>query len=139
MKLSRHGYLAYAYAAQKLGKYTGDIDKLLVAFLEKNDDSWYWSRYADQALFAQLLIERKETERALKVVDTLVRSIDLTSYYVSTQEKIQSLIALTDLTRTQAKLTTTVPMALRSEKLIADLPLSPSKTSNTLSTTREKI
>lgn len=30
MKLSRHGYVAYAYAAQKLGKYTPEIEQKLI-------------------------------------------------------------------------------------------------------------
>lgn len=55
-KLSRHGYLAYVYAAHKLGKYTPDMEQTLNTFLEKNDESWYWSQYADRAIFAQLLL-----------------------------------------------------------------------------------
>jgi hypothetical protein len=57
-RLSRHGYIAYAYAAVKLGKYTPDIEKNILSQLTKNDESWYWSRYADSAIFARLLIER---------------------------------------------------------------------------------
>jgi hypothetical protein len=57
-RLSRHGYLAYAYAAEKLGKYTPDIEKTLMNNLTKTDESWYWSQHADRALFAQLLLGR---------------------------------------------------------------------------------
>jgi hypothetical protein len=114
-KLSRHGYLAYVYAAEKLGKYTPLIEETLIASLDKTDESWYWTRSADRALFAQLLQQRGESEKSLKILDPLVRSIDLTSYYTSTQEKIQVLLALIAHTKTQPKLASPLSVALRSE------------------------
>jgi hypothetical protein len=112
-RLSRHGYIAYAYAAQKLGKYTPDIEKALTNILKKSDESWYWSSYADTAIFAQLLLERAERDRALILIDSLARDLDLTSYYVSTQEKIQTLLALITFSRAQIAVTTPLDIALR--------------------------
>ena len=138
-KLSRHGYLAYVYAAHKLGKYTPDMEQTLNTFLEKNDESWYWSQYADRAIFAQLLLWRQEKAKALSLIDPLLRDIDLTSYYVSTQEKIQVLLALITLSSDQPTVKNPINIALRSEKLIADMPISVWKTLSSLSTTREKV
>ena len=104
-RLSRHGYVAYAYAAQKLGKYTPDIEKRLYQMLEKNDDSWYWDISADRAIVAQLLLERRDRDKSLRIIDPLIRELDLTSYYVSTQTKIQTLLVLIDTTETSARLT----------------------------------
>jgi hypothetical protein len=59
--LSRHGYLAYSYAAQQLGKYSTTIDATLKTKLSQKDNlSWYWTREADRALYAQLLLERQD-------------------------------------------------------------------------------
>ena len=59
--LGAHGYLAYAYAAQKLGRYTPQIDKNLSKMMlsTPSDNSyWYWSSQADRALYIRLLFER---------------------------------------------------------------------------------
>ena len=97
-RLSRHGYVAYAYAAQKLGKYSPDIEKKLYQILEKNDDSWYWDISADRAIVAQLFLEHGDRDGSLRIIDPLIRELDLTSYYVSTQTKIQTLLTLIDIT-----------------------------------------
>lgn len=56
--LSRHGYIAYAFAAQRLGKYNSGMELKIEGFRAMKDDAWYWSQYADDALYAQLLVER---------------------------------------------------------------------------------
>jgi uncharacterized protein YfaS (alpha-2-macroglobulin family) len=136
-RLSRHGYIAYAYAALKLGKYTPSIEKALTSMLGRSDESWYWSVYADTALFARLLLEQWERVKAISLIDPLVRDLDLTSYYVSTQEKMQLLLALITITKDQGS--SSLDIALRSEKLIADLSLTKSIPSATLMTSREKL
>lgn len=73
------------------------------------------------------------------LIDPLIRDLDLTSYYVSTQEKIQTLLALITLSKTQSNITTPLGITLRSEKLIADLPLTEGKSTNSLISSREKI
>ncbi len=94
-KLTRHGYLAYAYGLHTLSGYTLGVDKKLETLMNENKSSyWYWSDGADEAIYAQLLIDRGEIERATKILDARIRSVDLSSYYVSTQEKIQLLYAL---------------------------------------------
>jgi alpha-2-macroglobulin len=138
-RLSRHGYVAYAYAAQKLGKYTREIEKSLIQMLSKSDESWYWSIYADKALFAQLLLERWEREKALISIDALVRDLDLTSYYVSTQEKIQTLLALITFSKSQSQISDPIEIALRSERLIADITITPDRPANTITTNRANI
>ncbi len=94
-KLSRHGYLAYAYGLHILGRYTDDIDKKLqTSIQQKTDEYWYWDSGADLAIYARLLLERGEIERATRLLDTRLRDVDLSSYYVSTQEKIQLFYSL---------------------------------------------
>lgn len=112
-KLSRHGYIAYAFAAKKLGKYTRNMGMIITEKLEKNEESWYWSTRADIALYAQILLEEKNTLEAFRIIESLVRDIDLSSYYVSTQEKIQILRALIIYMKDQPKMTSSFPMALR--------------------------
>ena len=63
----------------------------------------------------------------------------MTSYYVSTQEKIQTLLALISLSKTQSKITSPLGIALRSEKLIADLPLTSENPTNSILSSREKV
>ena len=138
-RLTRHGYIAYSYAAQKLWKYTPDMEKKMIASLWQPDESWYWSQHADRALFVQLLLDRQQTTQAIMLIDPLIRDLDLTSYYVSTQEKIQTLLALITLSKTQSNITTPLGITLRSEKLIADLPLTEGKSTNSLISSREKI
>ena len=138
-RLSRHGYVAYAYAAHKLGKYTPEIEKKMLSWINQNDDSWYWSQHADTALIAQLFLDRQDTSKAISLIDPLVRALDMTSYYVSTQEKIQTLLALISISKIQSKITTPLGIALRSEKLISDLSLTWVKPTSSLTSSREKI
>lgn len=88
-KLNRHGYLAYAYAAEKLSRLTPQILKNLEKIMTtESDDYWYWNLHADKSLYVQLLFDRGEIDKALPLLDSLVRETDMNSYYVSTQEKI---------------------------------------------------
>ena len=95
-KLSRHGYLAYAYGLHYLGQYSDTIDKRLVLLMNapQDTDYWYWDKGADDAIYAQLLLDLNRTQDASIVLDNLLRDTDLSSYYVSTQEKIQLFLAL---------------------------------------------
>jgi hypothetical protein len=44
-KLSRHGYIAYISAAQKLGTYTLDLERGLIKILDTDlKTSGYWNR-----------------------------------------------------------------------------------------------
>lgn len=138
-RLSSHGYLAYTYAAHELGRLTPQIEKNLSEMMSKTNDSYmYWSYSADRALYIRFLFDTGNQTKALALLDPLVRSIDLTSYYVSTQEKIQIFLALAKEASTTAKLTTPLPIAYRGDKLIFDLSLSSSKPFNRIRATREK-
>jgi hypothetical protein len=72
-------------------------------------------------------------------MDPIVRSLDLTSYYVSTQEKIQTLLALIALSRDPPKLSQDISIALRGDTLIADVSSTLAKPTSTIVSTREKI
>ena len=100
---------------------------------------WYWDEYADKGIYAQYLIDQGQSEKAFALLDRVVRETDLTSYYVSTQAKIQIFRALLKQSLESEKLTQSVPMAFRSDALIADVTLSPTKSSVTIDTTREKV
>lgn len=138
-RLSRHWYVAYAYAAQKLGKYTESIDTTLRAQLDSTSDDWYSTRISDRALYADLLLDRQDKDWALKILDPIIRSLDLGSYYVSTYEKIHTLLALIRLSKDVPKISKDISIALRWDILIADLPLRPGAPTNTITSTREKI
>ena len=62
---------------------------------------WYWSSSADRAIYVRLLFDLGQTDKALIILDPLVRSLDVSSYYVSTQEKIQLFLALAKEARTR--------------------------------------
>jgi uncharacterized protein YfaS (alpha-2-macroglobulin family) len=138
-KLTRHGYLAYAYGLHTLSGYTLGVDKKLETLMNENKSSyWYWSDGADEAIYAQLLIDRGEIERATKILDARIRSVDLSSYYVSTQEKIQLLYALLKHTLVSgAKWNEQI--ALRGDSLIADLSLTKNRISQKVEAPRGKM
>lgn len=95
-KLSRHGYLAYAYGLHYLGNYSDTTNAELSLRMrpKKDEDYWYWDSTADKAIYASLLLDRGQTDAATKILDALLRETDLSSYYISTQSKIQLLAAL---------------------------------------------
>ena len=79
---------------------------------------WYWDNDADIALYARLLLSRGDTTRATTVLDGLLRRVNLGSYYVSTQTKIQTFMALIEHSSI-SKSTKDVAISLRSDGFIA--------------------
>jgi uncharacterized protein YfaS (alpha-2-macroglobulin family) len=138
-KLSRHGHIAYLFSAQKLGKYTLDLEKAFLAKLDSWVPTWYWTKRSDQALFVELLLARGERERALVYLDPLLRTLDLSSYYVSTQEKIQLLLTLISDAQSIVKLQSPQTIALRSDWLISDVSITPTYPTGRTISSREKI
>jgi uncharacterized protein YfaS (alpha-2-macroglobulin family) len=138
-KLSRHGYLAYVYGLHYLGALTSEQEVNLAKMMSKKQDSsyWYWSDRADRALYAQFLLDRGTLDSATTVLDSLVREQDLASYYVSTQERLQILLAL--LKHTSKLQTSDTAVAIRWWTMIADLSLTTGNTSQTLDVVRKKI
>lgn len=137
--LTRHGYLAYAYGLHTLSWYTLWVDKKLETLMKNRSTSyWYWSDGADDAIYAQLLLDRWEVERATKILDTRIRSVDLGSYFVSTQEKIQLFTALLKHSMLWAKINNE-QIALRWDSLIADLSLSKNRISQKVEGPRGKM
>jgi uncharacterized protein YfaS (alpha-2-macroglobulin family) len=138
-KLSRHGYLSYIYGLHYLGKVTPEQEGYLAKLMAQKQVSsyWYWSDRSDEALYAQFLLDRGKLESATKVLDTLVREQDLSSYYISTQERLQILLALMKQTTQIQRVDTSV--ALRGGTLIADLSLSLSQVSQNIDVTRKKL
>jgi uncharacterized protein YfaS (alpha-2-macroglobulin family) len=97
--LPPHAYLLYAYGLFYEKKLTADVEKYLEFLMNKpqNGDYWYWNHTSDLAVYAQFLLDTGKTDKAIALLDTLLRSKDLSSYFVSTQEKIQILLALVSL------------------------------------------
>lgn len=78
--------------------------------------------------------------KALTLIDKIVRSTNLTSYYVSTQAKIQIFRALVkEANKTSNALSKNHTMAFRGDAIIADATLTPDNPTITIDTTREKI
>ncbi|MDF2379161.1 MAG: MG2 domain-containing protein [Candidatus Gracilibacteria bacterium] len=100
-QLSTHEKIVYALALSKksVTNHQQEISDLIRSIdLDKAGDSkrnWYWNRTADKALFAQLLLLTNERQDEMKVIIKDLYALDLTSYYHSTQAKIQSFIAFT--------------------------------------------
>jgi alpha-2-macroglobulin len=139
-KLSRHAYVAYASTASKLGKYTQAIEKAMKERLSTDTSvSWYWSSRTDSALFAQLLYARGEREKAITYLYPLMGKVDVESYYTSTQEKIQYLLALIAESKNREKIKNPQSITLRADGIIGDLSVSAGKPSASLSTSRAKI
>ena len=141
--LTRHGYLAYAAAAEILAitppDMVAELDRVMFS-TGGRDDSWYWDRSADQAIYAGLLIDRGDTLKGYALIDRIVRSTDLTSNLVSIQMKIQVFRAiLKQIEKSGKLLQKSLPMAFRSDTLIVDASLTPVKTTRTIESTREKI
>jgi alpha-2-macroglobulin len=142
-KLTRHGYIAYGYTAHILKTYTPEmtieLDKRVFS-TGSDTDYWYWDTQADTAIYAQLLLDRGEEVKALPLIDSIVRSSDMTSYFMSTQAKLQTFRALIKQSeRSSATLTKNLTMAFRWDALIADATLTRTKSTITIDSTREKI
>ena len=138
--LPPHAYLLYAYGLFYEKKLTADVEKYLEFLMNKpfDRDYWYWNHTSDLGMYAQFLIDTGKTDKATTLIDTLLRAKDLSSYFVSTQEKIQMLLALISLLE---KNTPNGPqdIALRSGAIIADLTLGSGFESQGFVTTRDKI
>ena len=95
-KLTRHGYLAYAYGLSFLGKLTPEHEKYLSLLMSAPQKSsyWYWDDDADRAIYAQLLLQIGKKDEAFALLSSLARTIDVSSYFVPTQTKLQTLLAL---------------------------------------------
>lgn len=65
----------------------------------KKDESsyWYWNDDADAGIYASLLISRGDLTQATDILVERLRYVNLESYYVSTQAKIQLFLALSSL------------------------------------------
>lgn len=103
------------------------------------DDYWYWNARADKSLYVQFLFARGDTDKALLLLDALVRETDMSSYYVSTQEKLQLFLAIAREARTRGKLASPLAMSLRSDGVIADVSLTPDKSYIDILSTRSKM
>lgn len=140
-KLSRHGYIAYVYGLHYLGKVTDELMAQLDLRMKQSNqghDYWYWDSDADTAIYASLLLDRWKVDPAVKLLDSLIRDTDMSSYFVSTQTKIQALTAIIKESMIRS-LKTKVSIAARSDGLIADMSLSSDKTWQKLDTNRSKI
>ncbi len=116
------------------------MEKTLIDFLTKDtQNTWYWTSRSDQAQFVQLLFERRDRDKALRFLEPLMRYANLDSYYVSTQEKIQILLALLSETRDTVRLKSPETIALRGDTIITDISIRPDKLINTVESNREKM
>lgn len=59
-QLSRHGILMYVRGLQYLGKVGEPLFAELTRSMAQNNSSayWYWDESADQAIYANLLLDR---------------------------------------------------------------------------------
>lgn len=140
-KLDRHGYIAYAYGAYFLGKLTPDIQKKLSEkiYAPNEETYWYWDNTADKAIYARFLLDSGDTQNGTYLIDTLARSIDVNSYYVSTQSKIQLFLTLSKQLRMNTVKTSSSSIALRGEALIADATIPPHRGYTRILASRDKV
>ncbi len=105
--LTRHGYLMYQVGVGYLGKISdADMKNLEIRMNSRSSESyWYWDDTADQAIYARLLIRSGASKKAGTIISELLRGVDLTSYYVSTQSKIQLFMALIEVSSGTSSLT----------------------------------
>ena len=98
-QLSRHGYLIYHVGLSYLRKLDDTEKKNLeLRMSSRNSESyWYWDDSADRAIYARLLIRSGESKKARDLISDLLKSVDLQSYYTSTQTKLQLFMALIEL------------------------------------------
>ncbi|NRH21094.1 hypothetical protein HOO68_03555 [Candidatus Gracilibacteria bacterium] len=97
-KLSRHGYLMYHLGLFYEGKFDENTKKNLETRmnLPNNESYWYWDDTADRAIYARLLLKSNDRINAGKIISDMLKGVDLESYFVSTQTKIQLFMALTE-------------------------------------------
>lgn len=100
--LSRHGLLMYAYGIHAQGKQVEEdlLEMIASRMVSREDRSYYyWSLRADQALYAQLLVLLGKQRESATVLEDLLYTVDVDSYFVSTQEYLQILRAVLLYTR----------------------------------------
>jgi uncharacterized protein YfaS (alpha-2-macroglobulin family) len=100
-KLSRHGYLIYHVGLESSWKFWDNEKKNLAIRMASRDSEsyWYWDDNADRAIYARLLLTSGNRTEWLNIIRELITWIDITSYYVSTQTKIHTFMALIELTK----------------------------------------
>jgi uncharacterized protein YfaS (alpha-2-macroglobulin family) len=98
-KLSRHGYLMYSLGLASIGDLDSKTKSTLQSQMNSRNSSsyWYWDDTADQAIYARLLIRIWEQERASRLLQDILQWVDMESYYISTQSKIQLFMGLIEL------------------------------------------
>ncbi len=98
-RLSRHGYLIYSIGLASLDKLDNTMKKNLKTRMSSrhSESYWYWDDTADQAIYARLLVQLWDRAIAATIIRDLLQWVDLESYYVSTQSRIQLLMALISL------------------------------------------
>lgn len=103
-KLSRHGYLMYSVGLASLGQLDAKIKQSLKSRMSSRNSEtyWYWNDTADQAIYARLLVEIGERTTAANMIRDLLQWVDMESYYVSTQSRIQLLMTLISLSGNQS-------------------------------------
>jgi uncharacterized protein YfaS (alpha-2-macroglobulin family) len=139
-KLSRHGYLMYAYGMSTLSKLNPQISANLEKIMKTRDDSyWYWGDSSDDALYARFLLDTGNEKWAMMVLSPLLRSSDMSSYFTPTQTKIQVFLTLLRYNELHPLSRESVNFALRSGRIIADMPLEAWKGETSLSVSRGKL
>ncbi|MBC7503547.1 hypothetical protein H7169_01120 [Candidatus Gracilibacteria bacterium] len=98
-KLSRHGYLMYSLGLLYMGRFDETAKKNLEAQMNsrKTESYWYWDDTADRAIYARLLIRIGEQKRAGAIITDILKGVNLESYFISTQSKIQLFMGLIEL------------------------------------------
>lgn len=129
------------YGLHYLGKVTDELMTQLDARMKQStttNDYWYWDADSDTAIYASLLLDRGKGDIAISLLDRLLRDSDMSSYFVSTQTKIQTLAAVIKESMIHTS-KTKVSIAARSDGIVADMSLLADKTWQKLDTTRAKI
>lgn len=98
-KLSRHGYLMYHVGLQNLWELDMNSKKNIEFRMNSRDSEsyWYWDDTADMAIYARLLIRIGEIQKARNIITDTLKWVDFSSYYISTQTKIQLFLGLIEL------------------------------------------
>jgi uncharacterized protein YfaS (alpha-2-macroglobulin family) len=139
-KLSRHGYLVYAYGMFKISKLNPQISANLEKIMKTRDDSyWYWGDSSDDALYARFLLDIGNEKQSMMVLSPLLRNLDMSSYFTPTQTKIQVFLTLLRYHELHPLSRESVNFVLRSWKIIANMPLDSWKAEAPFVTSRSKL
>ena len=63
----------------------------------KSESYWYWDDTADDAIYARLLIRSNDRQKAETLISDMLKGVNIESYFVSTQSKIQIFLGLIEL------------------------------------------